>query len=181
MRRRTYLALLAGSVLLSAGCGDLVERTEVLTFQWDSSSMNCADDGQSFQELDPAELRPDLAVREVEVVHWELESESVGEGSISLRDFGLAEPDETNPFLRLIHAGCNSDTLPLSDSYNANACLDRMRLLANDRTEQPYIELLEALNERDGLQVRGTQDCSGSVDVAWSMYMRVWTWQRRVW
>lgn len=183
MQRTPVLVLL---VALISGCGDMVDRTEVMTFRWASSTTNnsadCLQTPQTYDDLDGGtQLPAAMSVRDTEVIHWEVSSEATGGGQFGLREFGVAEPDEANPFLDLADVSCEQGRLPLEDPFAANECLERMRQAVNDRSEDPYYELIEALNERDPLQLRGTAECSGAIDIHWEMEMRVWTWQRRTW
>lgn len=186
MSRSFAVVVLVGCLFpLLPGCGDVVEKTEVLSVSWEGSSVSvggtCQNHGQVYDDVSPTELRIDVSVKAVEVMGIDLVADVSGGGDFSLLDFGLAEPDEQAPFLRASQADCGSSAIVLSDNATAEPCLESMRDLVNNHDQDPYGELIEAINERDGLQLRGTMDCAGSVDIDWRIDMRIWTWQRRDW
>ena len=178
--------LLCILILCSAnlGCGDLIETYETFTVTWGSdpdSPTSCVGNGQSYDELFPVDFRWDAVIHELEVTSWEATAQISGGGSFAFSDFGIAEPDEASPFLEASDAACQNGTLVLSDTSAANLCLDQMRDLANDKTTDEYAELVEALNDRDGLQIRTVISCSGQISIDWEIEMQIYNWQRRDW
>lgn len=179
-------ALLCIVILCSAalGCGELIETYETFTITWGAdpeSPTSCVGNGQTYNELVPVDFRWDAVIQELEVTSWEATAQISGGGSFALDDFGIAEPDEGNPFLEASDAGCTAGSLELSNVSQANLCLDQMRDLANDKTTDEYGELIEALNDRDGLQIRSVLDCSGQINISWEIEMQIYNWQRRDW